>query len=488
MSFFNLKECRTINKTELFYNYKPITIYNSDISEKTNNNDNTIMKKQNTIEKSLIQINNIFYKIQVNNKNNNFTYNVLKPSDYTLSNIYLYGLIHNNISDITTNDDDIVGEIVLEHTSSETNSKIYVCVLIRRSEQKLKSTMIDKLVSNIQNLSDIKYTEFDFNVEIPEQSKCIHYKDIVDSNYSSNFGMYGTIQTNNEIFIFIDPIVVSSETASFFNSLSYETNLFKIDAPIYPTCIKFQETTVEGFVEGATNYMECTLANESEETVLSTTVPINDNILSSLNGYKMVVNSLFFILFGLITYLAIPGFYEIAIITNIKSNLTILSPQPELSTVLQGADIIISFIIFIHIFIYILLGSTHTSFYNLIAAGIVITGFYIISYSLIYYNKIYEWKNAHGIVPVNISNLSNVFDNVNNCYKIISNQINISLCITILSVIVIIALTFLFVLDAVALTYLIILMPVILILTPIVYLSVVSMVNNPDSGSIVVGN
>ena len=114
MSFFSFDNCKTKDNQELFYDYRPTHIYNTDIVEKQNNANvrkSIVENEQNRIIK-----NDKYYKIGFNNKESNFTFKQLTPSTYTATNIYLYGVLHNNIPEITTNNDGMVGEIVIEHT------------------------------------------------------------------------------------------------------------------------------------------------------------------------------------------------------------------------------------------------------------------------------------------------------------------------------------------------------------------------------------
>lgn len=416
MSFFSFDNCKTKDNQELFYDYRPTHIYNTDIVEKQNNAN--VRKSIVENEQNRIINNDKFYKIGVNNKESNFTFKQLNPSTYTATNIYLYGILHNNIPEITTNNDGMVGEIVIEHISStDSTVKLYTCFLLSQAGNKSKSTTIDKLISNVVSLPKPSNIELDLNIEIPTQHKCFHYKEKNDIKYPAMFGMSGLTTGKTEIFVFTTPIQITNISANLFSTLSYETNLFDINAPISPSCINIQgaTTTIEGFDNGAgditsainknttiitdlsgnvygtdDSYLECSVVNESDEKVQSTIIPLNDPIVGDLNGYKMFVNFLLFCIICIVSNLAIPSFYKMAVIDNITKD----NPGDEATAAyIRGADVMISIIVFIHIIWYLLYGIAYKTYSKLILVSFAIIAFYILGFSLIQYKKLSDdWK------------------------------------------------------------------------------------------------
>ena len=86
-----------------------------------------------------------YYEINISSKQPNLTYSKLNPSSFSSSYMYLYGVIHNNIANITDNNDSLVGELVIEHIpKSSLNQKIYTCYLLENREESYND--LDKLI------------------------------------------------------------------------------------------------------------------------------------------------------------------------------------------------------------------------------------------------------------------------------------------------------------------------------------------------------
>ncbi len=509
MSFFTFDNCKTKDDQELFYDYRPTHIYNTDIVEKQNDANTTDSIVEN--EQNRIKTNKKFYKISFNNKETNFTFKHLKPSAYTATNIYLYGVLHNNIPRITSDNDGIVGEIVIEHSSSvDSKIKLYTCFLLSSAGNKPKSTTIDKLISNVVSLPKISNIELDLNTEIPTQHKCFHYKEETDIKYPAMFGMSGITTGKTEIFVFTTPIQITKVSANLFAKLSYETNLFNINAPISPSCINIQSaaTTTEGFEteNGATtitdginintsaisdlsgnvygtddSYLECSIVNESVEQVQSTILPLDNIVINDLNGYKMFVNFLLFCIICIVSNLAIPGFYKMAVVDNINKNTN------NKANAIRGADIVISLIVFIHVIWYLLYGIAYKESNKLILVSFALIAFYILGFSLIQYKKLSDdWEIQNLTYPeLNFNGTINSLGEVLHLFR--DNIANRPITLPI-----IILITTLFILffnwslspkgsDFFNGGILFIILPSITILSPIIYLSIIGMKEDIDN-------
>ena len=205
MSFFDLKNDKHVVKSEVVYDYRNVSIYNNDISKRTmytnnkagvNINDLSFGEQVgaiNTFYRSLLpnkaeadvaeltkgkrmHTKTAFYRVSFPNKSPNLTYSKITPSSYTATNLYLFGLLHNNIKDLSVSDDQIIGELVIEHeTNSYFSSKAYTCFLLKRSTNE-GTNMIDSIIEMANGAYPEKNgLDIDLNKIIPEQTECFFY-------------------------------------------------------------------------------------------------------------------------------------------------------------------------------------------------------------------------------------------------------------------------------------------------------------------------
>jgi hypothetical protein len=521
MSFFTFDECKPKDNQEIFYDYRNTYIYNTDITEKTNKENTVINPNDIEVESNRISIKSKFYKVAFNNKESNFTYKPLNPSSYIATNIYLYGLIHNNIKNITTGDHNVVGELVIEHIShTNPNIKLYTCFLLNLSENKTKSTLIDKFITNVVNFKTKNNIDLNLNNEIPTQHKCFRYTEMEESNYPAMYGMLGTSSITNEVFVFTTPIQITVESAKLFENLSYETKLFSKNAPISQNCIDMQynDRIVEGFTEGLAldnqpnidgnvedginintewitdlsgnltdlsgNYyntddsvLECSIVNESDETVKSIVVPLDNDVINDIDGYKMFINFLLFLIMCIVSYFVIPGFYKMAIIDNIN---TLNETASKTADYIRGADLLITIVIFTHIFAYLFYGISYSEYNILILSAFGFITFYILGFSLIQYKKLSDDWNISDINYPSlevINGLTSIFSIIGIIWHNLKGGL----------LVFIICFTLLFLLlcnytlpsndndDSRGAKWWILPMPIITILSPIIYLSIIGM-------------
>ena len=179
MSYFNINENNISTEEKITYIYSGVSINRRDIIPLTNDDTKYSIKKTDLpdVEGKRIPLKNTFYQIKLRNKEPNFIYGGLSPSSYTAKSIYLFGLLHRNISGISSNDkSNIVGEIVIEHTNPNKQlQKVYTCFLIKEidsniSEENPKgdttNNSLDKLVNMRINQLIPEYT-FDLSSDIP---------------------------------------------------------------------------------------------------------------------------------------------------------------------------------------------------------------------------------------------------------------------------------------------------------------------------------
>tara|TARA_B110000879_G_C11176973_1_gene516468 strand:- start:2191 stop:3858 length:1668 start_codon:yes stop_codon:yes gene_type:complete len=335
MSFFNLDDKSNLTTDSIKSIHPGINITSTDILKQSSNpNYNSLKNLQKNIGKlnndNHMPNNDTFYKINYNSREANFVYSGLQPSQYIANNIYLYGLLHNNISGLTSNTSDIVGEIVFQNYNANNQSrKVYTCFLIQQHPGKIMDNSIDNTVNLITGKSSADFS-FTIDAEIKKQTKCIYYKQ----------------DENTHVFLYTLPIQVNAPTAEFFKkNLTTSTNIFNIHPSCDPkiitistdspstggnvtenfiskiTDIFYTSKTTETFQEGNENYyMECDYVEDGVEQIPSITTPISSEFAGKqlqIDHFKGIANYLFVIIFALVSQTAIPGLYKSVVIDKI---------------------------------------------------------------------------------------------------------------------------------------------------------------------------
>ena len=433
MSFFTFEQCNTTNNTELFYNYSAVNVYNTDIYEQSNRTLNGIMNQVDVVENNMVNAINMndiseseqaknasiierandiaernkFYKITFNNKQPNFTYNVLNPTTYTATNIYLYGTIHNNIIGITSDQSNIVGELVIEHINSSSSTKLYTCFLLQERDNSDKecNLTIDQLINNISNINTISATDLNLNDAIPVQRKCFHYSD------SDNYRL-------NEVFIFTKPILISTESASLISTLSYDTTLFSISAPIAPSCINITDnndfSNKDEQIEGMENYFECTLEN-ADGSLDTKQIDMDSNNSMNTELYQYILQSFVSIIVVFIFGIHIPKIYKY-----IYDSVKIVGDnENEIHKKLSKINFAIFIICIISIGLSFGIGFVWEPVGHLVIYGILLLMAYLLSAVIIYMytNFVKDWPEIN--YPPNDLTQISVLNNLKGAFKCI---------------------------------------------------------------------
>ena len=405
MSFFYPDEMNKINE-EIDFDYPKTDInqrhIEKNISGLANSRTNTTFKPTE-VEGDLIKTPKLFYEITLPFKKPNFDYSKLAPMNFVARRMYMTGLLHNNITNITDNNKSIVGELIVEHKpQNAVNQKMFSCFLLEYSND--TSNDADKLISFI---SDDKKKEtdiaFDMNSIFKGQEKCIRYQSETDY-----------------VFIFMKPIPISKASADFISSkLSTSTHLFTTSAPTEAFIIDLvedknddkqnsdkgsnkKESKLETFIgsifgnnvkEGMDDvYIDCQPIDESEETDTAYTSTIMDSGDSQKQQtsefFKITSNFFLFIMVAVVCRMTIPHLYKIAILTNIvrwKINET--TEETKLHKFIRMADYSLLFLVFVFLMHYLRIGMTKdgkgifTIFFMLLA------GFSAFGYSIIRLKK-----------------------------------------------------------------------------------------------------
>jgi hypothetical protein len=378
MSFLKIDDTSNLVSDHIKYTYSGVSVNKSDIHKHTNDDKHNSIKKSNLAETSGKRIpeKNIFYKINYINREANFIYDGINPSDYIANNIYLYGLLHNNISGITSNTNDIIGEIVIQHSNANKQSqKVYSCFLVGQHPNKMMNNSVDTVVNMITNKGDSTEFTLSLTTEIPEQTRCFYYTD-----------------EGNHIFVYTAPILVNEHAATFLkNELSTKTKLFDINPSCDPKLIKLSEGfSPMNIQEGLDNevYIDCQPHGESPERINAYAVPIDSEFSDSKNQidmFKQMLNFCIFLMVAFVAQFTIPTLYKKLVIDKINTNET-PNPNDRRKEILH-TDLLISCFCFIYILSSFIIGMGSNGIGSILYFGIGLLIFYVLSFSLIHVKK-----------------------------------------------------------------------------------------------------
>ena len=387
MSFFKLDDTSNISNDNIKYIYTGTSVNKQDITERSNDELLNSIKKADLpeTEGDRIPVKNTFYKINFANREPNFIFAGMSPSSYVANTMYLYGLLHRNISGITTkNDTSIIGEIVIEHTNANKQSqKVFTCFLVEERSDKMTDNSVDSLVKMITGESNELDMTVQLNNIIPKQTKCVHYVD-----------------GKKHVFLFTTPLQVNKDAADLFrDKLSIDTKLFKVYPPIdYNVIIMNKDKQAqEGFTlqEGAEGeiYIDCQPTGESSETIQAYAVPINSAYGDSKNQidfYKMMINFGVFFIISILTYFTIPPFYKHIVINKINRQYEHDGDLEKRHTFIYIADLWLIAMFMISIVDAFFWGISKNGHYSLIQYGIGLCVVLIVSFALIQMNKLHS--------------------------------------------------------------------------------------------------
>ena len=261
MSFFELDNNQNTISEKIKYIYSGTSVNQRDITQHSNDEQFNSIKKTDLkeTEGTRIPVKNTFYKINFANREPNFIYAGMNPSSYVATTMYLYGLLHRNISGITSKPDTgIVGEIVIEHANANKQTqKVYTCFLVAEQSDKTTNNSVDTLVNMVTGEGSEPDITVVLNSLIPKQKRCVHYVD-----------------GDNHVFLFTTPLQVNKAAAEFFrNKLATETKLLKVYPPVDYEVIALDKDVAaqEGFtvIEGVDGeiYIDCQPTGESDDTI-----------------------------------------------------------------------------------------------------------------------------------------------------------------------------------------------------------------------------
>lgn len=389
----------TMTEEVIDINYPVFEVNKRDVHKKRNTvvNSNKTPHSVDNINGSLISEPQQYYEINISSKQPNLTYSPLNPSSFSSSYMYLHGVIHNNIANITDNNDSIVGELIIEHIpKSSFNHKIYTCYLLENKEESYND--LDKLITLTDTNSDENNIRMNLNKLIYKQKRCIHY-----------------ISGNNHIFVFLNPISINKQSASYVKeNLAFHTQLFNKSTPEDITMVNLdrsrfykdkKEENVESFIgslfgnknviEGNENmqdiYIDCQPVNESDETDTAYLTKImnseDGNQEQLMSFYKMSTNFVLFIVIAIVCRFSIPTMYKVVIINNIVRGIDV-DDETQLKMYIRIADFILIGIVLFHLFNFWGIGMSENGYPIFIVFFLLLLAIMIFSYSIIQLKKL----------------------------------------------------------------------------------------------------
>lgn len=289
-------------------------------------------------------------------------------SNYMHTQMYINRTIHHNIESITSNNENIVGELIIEHHTLTNTNKLYSCYLLETKPILLtEENEIDKILSMSDKQSD--NLDVDMNAIIPKQDGCIIYK---------NKGNY--------ICVFTTPIIINSASKDrIVNNFANVTNLFDIS----PTDGDYKVISGNNISKRDSEeiYIDCNPTGVSEEETNTYSVPINSKMSTQAQEsdyMKTTVNYGLFMLTALISYIIVPLLYKNVVIDT--STLSFNLDTVKRFTRIRSADIWIGIGFVMIVSSLFGAGAANSDMYSTTIA-MFISVFYILSVALIQLKK-----------------------------------------------------------------------------------------------------
>lgn len=310
---------------------------------------------------------------------NNFYYTAGETQlNYMHTQLYINQLIHYNIEGLTSNNSNMVGELIIEHHTLTNTTKLYSCYLLETKSILLTDeNEIDKMLSMPDKQSD--NLDVDMNMVLPKQDSCIVYK-----------------SGNNYVCVFTTPILVNTASKEkIMNNFANVTTLFNI-SPTPGNEIILKDPKKLYVVIPGNNiskrdaeeiYIDCNPTGVSEEEINTYNVPINSKMASQSQEsdyMKTTVNYGLFMLTALISYIIVPLFYKNVVIDT--STMLFDIDTARRFTRIRSADILIGIGFIIIISSLFGAGTAESDMYST-SVAMFISVFYILSVGLVQIKK-----------------------------------------------------------------------------------------------------
>ena len=312
---------------------------------------------------------------------NNFYYTAGETQlNYMHSKLDINQLIHYNIEGLTSNNSNMVGELIIEHHTLTNTTKLYSCYLLETKSILLTDeNEIDKMLSMSDKQSD--NLDVDMNMVIPKQDSCIVYK-----------------SGNNYVCVFTTPILINTASKDkIMNNFATTTTLFNISPTPGNEIILKDPKKLYVVIPGSNIskrdaeeiYIDCNPTGVSEEEINTYSVPINSKMASQSQEsdyMKTTVNYGLFMLTALISYIIVPLFYKNVVIDTSTMEFNVATDTLKRFTRIRSADIWIGIGFIIVISSLFGAGTGESDMYST-SVAMFISVFYILSVALVQIKK-----------------------------------------------------------------------------------------------------
>lgn len=354
MSYFSLND-NINNKAQIVYNYFSTQVNQSDITTNPDTNDDDTYLKTAFTNTS---------------PTNNLIYTGNSQKNYGTSNLYIFGLLHNNITGFDSTN--IVGELVLEHNMS--GNYAYSCFFLKKNpDTNAPTNDIDNIFYLNSSTTSAISNDVVLNNIIPTQSNCIVY----NSNNNSKV----------TVFVFMTPIMVNASSAATAKEYLKTTDLFSVSAPTVYNVIPRSNITVQKDEE---IYIDCNPSGVSNTDIATYNIPINSELSQEkqdMDYMKTTVNFFVFIVGLAFCYFAIPSMYKTIVVDNAILFNKKYSPEvPDVWKRIRSADIWLTLIVCAMFLTMLILGFQQSN-YVYITTGLFICIFYGLSFSILQNSK-----------------------------------------------------------------------------------------------------
>jgi len=297
---------------------------------------------------------------------------------YKTREIYIFGLIHNNITNITTTDPTIIGELVIKSIDNNNNPQ-YSCYLLKAPAAGADgvSTDLDTILYLLDEKSQLT-ADVTLNSTIVTQNSCVVYDD-----------------GPNKVMVFTTPISISSYVSDIIQGQSsttgYDTvtSLFNINASSYRV-IPGKRITIKGDEE---IYIDCNPVGvdvtDDTQASYQYTIPINSYLMKEkqeMDYMKQIVNFCLVLLLLVFIYFSVPAFYKSVIIDKLIDMKKCNSGGDNCFTRIRTIDFFISIFLIVLAVIFISVGQTAGNT-TLTFLGIFTVFFYALSFAVVQFNK-----------------------------------------------------------------------------------------------------
>uniref|UniRef100_A0A6C0D2P7 Uncharacterized protein n=1 Tax=viral metagenome TaxID=1070528 RepID=A0A6C0D2P7_9ZZZZ len=308
---------------------------------------------------------------------------------YTTSNLYVYRLLHNNISGLTDGTSTMVGELVIELKPSTGSKKAYMCFLLENTPSGISETKtsIDELLdpANVGKTINVNVSSF-----ISSMDTCIQYSES---------------KSSNTVFVFLQPIFItdntykvittSGDTKSGYDST---TTLFNTGAPTKYSQIPGQNVKMSGQDEimiechptdsfqTLTSYIEGydSIGNTMINMVPSTS---KDAEKTQIADFSIASATACTILLSIIVcYNLVPTIYKFFVVDKVFSffsNGNSIDNDGALTRIRSADGVICIYFLLLIVLLYSLT-AYQTMF---IYFGFLVFAFFVMSYALLYIKK-----------------------------------------------------------------------------------------------------